>query len=137
MLDIFAKMLGLKNESEASDALYSERAARLVLNRRGFMGASALLAVGTAFSFALPLSNPDYSADYSIVLLLDGKVIQGWKRGETIYDFSVSGDTYGLNENPFEKAQKVELIRVGLPSLPLSIYWINPRSMLSWRSYPG
>lgn len=53
MIDALCKLLGIR-EDQAEDALRSERAARHALSRRSFFGTSALLAAGTAFSFAAP-----------------------------------------------------------------------------------
>lgn len=50
MLDRFAKLLGIRPD-QAEDALHSERAAKHVVSRRSFFGASAALTAGTVFSF--------------------------------------------------------------------------------------
>lgn len=52
MLDKFAKLLGIRTD-QAEDALHSERAAKHVVSRRSFFGASAALTAGTVFSFAV------------------------------------------------------------------------------------
>jgi len=50
MLDKFAKLLGVRRD-QAEDALQSERAAKLVVSRRSFLGVGAALATGALFSF--------------------------------------------------------------------------------------
>lgn len=49
----FSKLVGV-SPRHAEDALYSERAARATLSRRGMLGASAALAAGVAFGFPTP-----------------------------------------------------------------------------------
>lgn len=50
MLDRFAKLLGIRPD-QAEDAIHSERAAKLVVSRRSFLGVGAALATGAIFSF--------------------------------------------------------------------------------------
>lgn len=45
-----ARMLGIRDD-QAEDALHNERAARLALSRRSFVGVGAALATGAAFGF--------------------------------------------------------------------------------------
>ncbi len=53
----FAKLIGVAPR-DAEAALYSERAARASLSRRGMFGASAALAAGVVFGFPVPSSEP-------------------------------------------------------------------------------
>jgi len=60
----FARLIGVR-EYQAEDALTNERAAKLTLSRRSFLGVSSALVVGTAFGFYkqlgyLPWNHPDY-----------------------------------------------------------------------------
>lgn len=50
MLDKFARLLGIRPD-QAEYALQSERAAKLVVSRRSFLGVGAALATGALFSF--------------------------------------------------------------------------------------
>jgi len=63
-LKAFARLLRIRDD-QAEDALYNERAAKLVLSRRSFIGVSAALTTGVAFGFYkqlgyLPWNDPSY-----------------------------------------------------------------------------
>lgn len=66
----FAELIGV-SKPHAEAALYSERAARATLSRRGMFGASAALATGIAFGF------PAIAASKRLVFLGPGI----WKLG--------------------------------------------------------
>jgi hypothetical protein len=55
MFDALAKMLGVRRD-QAEDAIHSERAARVTLNRRGFLlaGATAGAALATGAIWSIP-----------------------------------------------------------------------------------
>lgn len=63
----FASLIGVAPR-HAEDALYSERAARATLSRRSMLSASAALATGVAFGFAVPEPQVFYVDTDSIVL---------------------------------------------------------------------
>ena len=63
-LNQFAKILGIRKD-QAEDALVNDRAAKVVLSRRSFVGVGAALVAGTAFGFYkqrehLPWCDPGY-----------------------------------------------------------------------------
>jgi hypothetical protein len=60
----FSKLIGVSPQ-HAEDALYSERAARATLSRRGMFGASAALAAGMAFGFQSPPRTELYRLVYA------------------------------------------------------------------------
>lgn len=125
-LDSFARMLGLQPR-DAEDALHSERAARFVLTRRGFLGASALvgaaalLAEGQAFSFASP-------TPLSSVHLVGrgGEILRRWLPGERVSGFSLA------NFGP--DISRVELRRVGsAKDRAIAALCVYPGNAMVWQ----
>lgn len=124
-LAYFASLLRLR-PVDAEPALYSERVAKLVLSRRGFVGASAALAASTQFSFAQaePLSS---------LHLLDGHghILQRWLPGERVFHFFVTGSQ--LIRYADEPYGLVVLKRIGI-SMPLYRFALHPQSAFQWQA---
>lgn len=120
----FARMLGLQSR-HAEDALHSEQAARLVVSRRGFLGASALLAAGSVFSFAPP------GPMSSVQLLVNGNVVRSWSRRERICNWVVPARAKHAAD---WQQDKIVLRRVGGVGY-LDQFIANPRATVVWSAY--
>ncbi len=126
-LTAFARLLGLRSQ-DAEDALHSERVAKLVLSRRALFGASAavgaaaLLAEHTVWSFAAPAPLS------SVHLVAGGEILQRWQPGQEIRSLVVH------NQGPDVLA--VALRRVVLPGTDLLRLAVAPGNSLSWMALP-
>ena len=75
----FARMLGVQTH-QAEDALTNERAAKLALSRRSFIGVGAALATGAAFSFYKMRSYLPWNDEGYLYVALENKHGETYER---------------------------------------------------------
>jgi hypothetical protein len=109
--EAFARLLGIPARA-ADEALHSERVAKLVLDRRNFMVASAALAAGTMCSFA-------QASPLSTIHLLGrgGEILRRWYPGEPVRRYTV------INDQP--QPLEVKLVLLG-QRMPLASVHLAP-----------